>query len=214
MFGRGTQIIVACVLYLMVYTPLFTEAQSAETVKDYSKWELPKAAKMRLGKGGINDMQFSPDGTQFAVGNDMGIWLYDVKTGKEVALFPGICESLAFSPDGRLLANGGFGKLRGQELHLWEITTRRKISSTSESRPATALRFSEDSKTLVSVDSWGATINRLDIQTGERDVTNLDGQPDSLGHIIEVYTFTHDRVAGGKRDGKIRLWDTTTGKKL
>ena len=81
MFGRGKQIIVACVLYLMAYTPLFAEAQSAEIVKDYSKWELPNAAKMRLGKGGINDMQFSPDGTQFAVGNDMGIWLYDVKTG-------------------------------------------------------------------------------------------------------------------------------------
>lgn len=195
------------------------EAQTEAFMKHYSKWKLPRAAKMRLGKGGINDMQFSPDGTQLAVGNDMGTWLYDVKTGKEVALFPGICESLAFSPDGRFLANGGFGKRgfgkRGsRELHLWKITTRRKISSTSESRPATALRFSEDGKTLISVDSWGATISRLDIETGEKDVTNLEGQPDSLGHIIEVHAFTHDKVAGGKRDGKIRLWDTTTGKKL
>ena len=214
MLRREKQIIAACVLYLMAHTPLFAEVQSAETGTDYSKWELPKAAKMRLGKGGINDMQFSPDGTQLAVGNDIGIWLYDVKTGKEIALFTGICESLAFSPDGRFLANGGFGKLWGRELHLWEIATRRKISSTSESRTATALRFSEDGKMLVSVDSWGATISRLDIETGERDVTTLEGQPDSLGHIIEVYTFTHDRVAGGKRDGKIRLWDTTTGKKL
>ena len=181
------------------------EAQGDEIVEDYTQWELPKAAKARLGKGGINDIQFSPDGTQLAVGNDIGIWLYGAKTGKEIALFPGICESLAFSPDGQFLANGGFGKLWGKELHLWEITTRRKISSTNESRPATALRFSEDGKRLVSVDSWGATISRLDIETGERDVTNLDGQPDSLGHIVEVYTFTHDRVAGGKRDGKIRL---------
>ena len=195
-----------------VQTPA-DEAQTEEFMKNHSKWELPKAAKMRLGKGGINDMQFSPDGTQLAIGNDMGIWLYDVKTGKEIALFPGICESLAFSPDGRFLANGGFGKLWGKELQLWEITTRRKISSTSESRPAKALRFSEDGKTLVSVDSWGASISRLDIETGEKDVTNLEGQPDSLGHIIEVYTFTHDSVAGGKKDGKIRLWDTTTGKK-
>ena len=214
MLRREKQIIAACILYLMAHTPLFAEVQSTETGTDYLKWELPKAAKMRLGKGGINDMQFSPDGTQLAVGNDIGIWLYDVKTGKEIALFTGICESLAFSPDGRFLANGGFGKLWSQELHLWEITTRRKISSTSESRPATALHFSEDNQTLVSVDSWGATISKLDIETGERDVTTLDGQPDSLGHIIEVYTFTHDRVAGGKRDGKIRLWDTTTGKKL
>ena len=190
------------------------EAQAEAFMKHYSKWELPRAAKMRLGKGGINDMQFSPDGTQLAVGNDMGIWLYDVKTGKEIALFPGICESLAFSPDGRFLANGGFGKLWGKEPHLWEIATRRKVPFTDAPRPANALRFSEDNKTLVSVDSWGATISKLDIETGEKDVTNLEGQPDSLGHLIEVYAFTHDSVAGGKVDGKIRLWDTTTGKKL
>ena len=190
------------------------EAQAEAFMKHYSKWELPRAAKMRLGKGGINDMQFSPDGSQLAVGNDMGTWLYDMKTGKEIALFPGICESLAFSPDGRFLAKGGFGKLWGEEPHLWEIATRRKVPFTDAPRPATALRFSEDGKTLISVDSWGATISRLDIETGEKDVTTLEGQPDSLGHIIEVYTFTHDSVAGGKVDGKIRLWDTTTGKKL
>lgn len=190
------------------------EAQTEAFMKHYSKWGLPRAAKMRLGKGGINSMQFSPDGTQLAVGNDMGTWLYDVKTGKEIALFPGICESLAFSPDGRFLAKGGFGKLWGEEPHLWEIATRRKVSFTDAPRPATALRFSEDGKTLISVDSWGATISRLTIETGEKDVTTLEGQPDSLGHLIDVYAFTHDSVAGGKVDGKIRLWDTTTGKKL
>lgn len=214
MLRRETQIIAVCVLCLMAYTPLFAEVQTEEPMENYPKWELPHAAKMRLGKGGINDIQFSPNGTQLAVGNDMGIWLYDVKTGKEVSLFPGICESLAFSPDGRFLANGGFGKLWGRELHLWEITPRRKISFTDAPRPATALRFSEDSKTLVNVDSWGATISRLDIETGEKDVTTLEGQPDSLGHIIEAYTFRHDKIAGGKRDGKIRLWDATSGKKL
>ena len=29
-------------------------------------------------------MQFSPDGSKLAVGSDIGVWLYDVKTGKEV----------------------------------------------------------------------------------------------------------------------------------
>ena len=73
MLSREKQITAVCVLYLMAYTLPFAEAQSGETVKDYSKWELPKAAKMRLGKGGINDMRFSPDGTQLAVGNDVVI---------------------------------------------------------------------------------------------------------------------------------------------
>ena len=34
------------------------EAQTDETDKDYTKWELPKAAKARLGKGGINALQY------------------------------------------------------------------------------------------------------------------------------------------------------------
>ena len=198
------------------------EAQGDEIVEDWTKWELPKKAKARLGKGRINVMQFSPDGSQLAVGSHIGIWLYDVKTGKEISLFPGICGSLAFSPDGRLLANGRFGKGGfGQELELWEITTRKKIPLTNEKipltnviAPAIALHFSEDSKTLVSVDSWGSMFSRSDIETCKIDVTKLEGQPNSLGHMTEAYAFSHDKVAGGKRDGKIRLWDTTTGKKL
>ena len=66
-------------------------------------------------------MQFSPDGTLLAVGSSIGVWLYDVKTGKELSMFPGKCQSLAFSPDGRFLANGGGrfgggGRFRGKEL--------------------------------------------------------------------------------------------------
>ena len=79
------------------------EAPTEETVKDWTQWELPEKAKARFGKGGINVLQFSPDSTQLAVGSNIGVWLYDVETGKEISMFPGICQSLAFSPDGRFL---------------------------------------------------------------------------------------------------------------
>ena len=63
------------------------EAQGDEIVEDWTKWELPKEAKARLGKGRVNDIKFTPDGTQLAVGTSIGVWLYDVNTGEETALF-------------------------------------------------------------------------------------------------------------------------------
>ncbi|RKU14500.1 hypothetical protein C6503_15130, partial [Candidatus Poribacteria bacterium] len=49
------------------------EAQSEETDTNYSQWQLPKEAKARFGKGGVNVIQFSPDGTQLAVGTNIGM---------------------------------------------------------------------------------------------------------------------------------------------
>ncbi len=63
------------------------EAQGDEIVKDWTKWELPKAAKARLGKGTVNGIKFTPDGTLLAVESDIGVWLYDANTGEEIALF-------------------------------------------------------------------------------------------------------------------------------
>ena len=66
---------------------LSEETRTEETVKDWTQWELPIAAKARLGKGKVNDIKFSPDGTQFVVGTPIGVWLYDAYTGEETALF-------------------------------------------------------------------------------------------------------------------------------
>ena len=200
---------------------LSEETQMEETVKDYTQWELPKKAKARLGKGGIRAMRFSPDGKQLAVGSDIGVWLYDVKTGKEVSMFPGMCQSLAFSPDGHFLANGGGkfkggGRFRGKELQLWEIATGRKVSLTDGLPAASVLRFSEDGKTLVSLGNWGDTISRLDMDTRKGKVEEIEER--SLEKIKsrvlpEPYALTQDKFAVGGWDGKIELWDMA-GKKL
>ncbi len=200
---------------------LSEDTHTAETVKDYTQWHLPKAAKARLGKGGIRAMQFSPDGKQLAVGSDIGVWLYAVKTGKEVSMFPGICQSLAFSPDGHFLANGGGkfrggGRFRGKELQLWEIATGRKVSLTDGLPAASVLRFSEDGKTLVSLGSWGDTISRLDMDTRKGKVEEIEERSSEKikSRVLpEPYALTQDKFAVGGWDGKIELWDMA-GKKL
>ena len=196
---------------------LVADAQSDETVKDYSRWELPKAAKVRFGKGGINAIQFSPDGTQLAVGTNIGVWLYDVETGEEKSLFPGMCQSLAFSPDGRFLANGG-GRSVGTKIHLWEIATEREVLLTDLYDSAATLKFSSDGKTLINLSSLGDTITRSDVETGKGIMRHLKSGrlnafgPDELN--TGVYAITDDKAAIARMDGKIQIWDIATHEKL
>ena len=194
------------------------EAQSDEINKDYSQWELPKEAKARLGKGGINAIQFSPDRTQLAVGTNIGVWLYDVETGEEMSLFTGMCQSLAFSSDGRFLANGGSGRSSETRIRLWEIATQREVLLTNLYDSASALQFSSDGKTLVSLSNLGDTITWSDVETGEGTMKHLkSGTLDAFGPDVldaGVYAIAHDKVAIGRTDGKIQVWDIATHKAL
>ena len=219
MLKREKQIIAACTFYLITCTLLFAEARADETVDSYPQWELPKAAKARLGKGDINAIQFSPDGTQLAVATDIGVWLYDAKTGKEKSLFGGICGLLAFSPDGRFLVSGGadyFSNLGGSRwekgIELWDIATGQQVLFPDMPSAAAVLDFSKDGKTLISLRKSRDMISRLDIETGKQTVRKLGERPGSVHR--EVYALTEDEIAIGMYNGNIELWDATTGKRL
>ncbi len=196
---------------------LVAEARAEEVVKDPSQWHLPKEAKARLGKGGITAMQFSPDGAQIAVGSNIGIWLYDIETGKEIDMFPGICQSIAFSPDGRFIASSG-GKYKFHEgFQLWEIATGQKVALIDGPRSASVLRFSEDGKTLVTLGNWADSICRLNIENRQGSVKNIKERSWEViksRPMPEAYALTYDKFAVGGEDGEIELWDTRTGKKL
>ena len=198
---------------------LVADAQTGESVKNYQKWALPKAAKARLGKGSIRATQFSPDATQLAVSSNIGVWLYDVQTGKEISLFTGICGAVVFSPDGRFLAHGGgdfyssYGTSRwANDVELWEIATGRKVQLSDAPPAAAALRFSDDGKVLISLSKSRDTISRLDIETGKRTENKL-GERSGYVHN-ETYALMPDKIAIGMDNGNVELWDTTTGKKL
>ena len=196
---------------------LVSEAHADELVDDYTKWHLPKEAKARFGKGGINVLQFSPDGTQIAVGSSIGVWLYDLKTGKEITMFPGMCASIVFSPDGRFIARSG-GKFKFHEgFELREIATGQKVKLIDSPPAASILRFSENGKTLITLGNQGDSISRLNIGTGETNVNNIKERSWEMVKsrpVPEPYALTHDKFAVGGENGKIELWSTATGEKL
>ena len=171
-----------------------------------------EGAIARFGKGGINLMQFSPDGTRLAVGTDIGVWLYDVPDGKETALFAehtGQVNALAFSKDEKMLASGGFSN---PVIQLWDLETDSKLSTLKlakeyESKSITALTFSKDNTRLISLDQLGK-ITHWDVNTSKR-LSNKSKRVDSY----EAVTVSQDgnTFATGNRQGKIYLRDSTTG---
>ena len=57
--------------------------------QDYTTLKLPDGAKARFGKGRIKQMQYAPNGTQLALVTDIGIWIYDARSGGLLELLTG-----------------------------------------------------------------------------------------------------------------------------
>ena len=69
----------------------------------------PEQPAIRLGKGTISRIAYSPDGKLLAAAGSVGVWLYDAESMTEKGLLesaPDHLYSLAFSPDGKTLATG------------------------------------------------------------------------------------------------------------
>ena len=176
--------------------------------QDNTKTGLPEGAIARLGKGGINIMRFSPDGTRLAVGTDVGVWLYDVSNGKETALFtehPGQVNALAFSTDGKILASGGFNN---PIIQLWDLDTDSQLSTLTlpaDIQSISTLTFAKDNTILISLDQSG-NINYWDVNTHKKvlDIVTEPSSYDAVAVSKDGSTF-----ATGNRHGTIRLWNAT-----
>ena len=207
------------------------DAELAETDTDSPQWQLPEDAKLRLGKGKLHNIKYTPDGSRIAVATDIGIWIYDVQTGKELTLLTGHTgrvTSLGFPADGRFLASGSFDKT----VRLWNIDTSKQIAVFAGHRGGIeAIAVSPDGKTLVSGGTWDNTLILWDTETGEQ-IKRHTGYTDNLirrfkifldrnrtvsyPNAIKVLAFSPDgkTFVSGHRDGILRLWDAETGRKL
>ena len=128
-----------------------------------SQWQLSVDENAILRTNGINDVQYSPDGTHLAVASAIGIWLYNLNTDEEpVPLTTDRVNvyNVSFSPDAKMLAGG-----HGEELiQIWDVNTGicKKIFMADHGMFLRVL-FSRDGKTLAS--SGHREINLWDVAT-------------------------------------------------
>ena len=157
-------------LILLLTAVWFTQNSNAQ---DYNRWGLPEGARMRLGKGKVLDVAWSPDRTRLAAGGTTGIWLYDARTGAEISLITGHSfrvNAVAFSPDGLTLASGS----RDDTVRLWDVATGQEISIlTGHTYDVEAVAFSLDGTTLAS-GSRDGTVRVWDVATGQERSTLLN----------------------------------------
>jgi WD40 repeat protein len=102
-------------------------------------------------KSVVDALAFSPDGTTLATGtrlpDEEAVKLWDVASGKLKSKFPSVdryAAPLAYSPDGKMLAVGGY--LEYMELR--DATTGKKIAVVEDTQFPTFVAFSPDGKTL------------------------------------------------------------------
>ena len=173
------------------------------------QWGLPEWATVRLGKGTVNEISYSPDGTRLAVAGSIGVWIYDARTEEAVALFTGhtdIVSSATFSPDGGTLASGS-----------WDNTVRLRDARTGETKKTllghsdrvVSIAYSPDGGTIAS-GSWDNSVRLWDARTGQLKTI--------LGHTHWVHTVAYSpgggAIAAGAQNGSVHIWDAASGEAI
>jgi len=118
--------------------------------------------------------------------------------------------SLAFSPDGKLLAVGGY-----KELNLIDMATRKTLPTlTGHADLVRALAFGPDGK-------WLAAAGGLPARSGEIKVWEVQSHRllrTMEGHKDCIYSVAASPdgklLASGSYDRSVKLWDVQTGKEL
>ena len=75
----------------------------------------------RYGKGWINDIEFSPDANFISVATTIGVWTYDVHTGRAVNLFTGNmsgANAISYASNGSILAAAHWDR----KVRLWDVS--------------------------------------------------------------------------------------------
>ena len=200
----------------LIFTAFSIEKAAPTLVTDnnYQTWSLPVGAISRFGKGEINAVTFSPDGNTFAVGSSAGIWLYDAKTYRELALLTGdtyTVDAVAFSSDGTKLLG------TGDTVKLWSILTGENLATFTtftNHEYIESAALSPDGTLIAAGTTYfqpGRITGRIILWDVGTQTNVATFQADMEGVIALAFSPDGKTLASGSRDGKVKIYDVETG---
>ncbi len=190
---------------------------------------LPKPLQLWMHQGSVNDVRFSPDGSQvLTAGDDGKVCMWNSKTGQEVIRPPPSASSpvvnAIFSRDGRLIAascsdgtaliwdvgvpgGGNAFPLQWQLGALDPEWPSRVAMRAGAGEKLNWIDFSPNGRQLVTAS--GKTARVWDVATGKP----LPGELQHNGAVnVAIFSPDGSWLATGSDDGLIRLWNATDRK--
>ena len=195
--------LIGCSRSINLYTKGFNTSQFIEGFNRISKGY---KEINNVGKGIINDLEFSPDGKQLAIARSEGLWIFKPAGRTETTELighKGEVLALAWS-DNNTIASGGEDKT----IRLWKAKTGESLKILKGHKgKVTTLTFSPDGKTLASGSRDKKTLSNRFRETLSK-IQQTDEIPRALiSEDLDLLSNEHKQF-----DNTICLWNPHTGK--